>query len=46
MFKNLLKKFINHLLSLFNLKIIKKNVFGIIDKRNLTPFQKNNVHAH
>lgn len=42
MFKNLLKKFINHLLSLFNLKIIKKNVFGIIDKRNLTPFQKNN----
>ena len=39
-----MKIFINKLLKFFNLELIKKNVSGVIDKRNLTPFQKDNEY--
>ena len=39
-----MKIFINKLLKFFNLELIKKNVSGVIDKRNLTPFQKDNKY--
>ena len=37
-----MKIFINKLLEFLNLELIKKNVSGVIDKRNLIPFQNNN----
>ncbi len=39
-----MKILINKLLKIFNLELIKKNVSGVIDKRNLTPFQKDNKY--
>mgnify|MGYP001295028236 CR=1 FL=1 len=39
-----MKILINKLLKFFNLELIKKNVSGVIDKRNLTPFQKDNKY--
>ena len=37
-----MRKIINKILEFFNLELIKKNVSGVIDKRNLTPFQSDN----
>lgn len=38
----LLKKIINKILKIFNLRLIKDDVSGVIDKRLLIPFQKYN----
>ena len=39
-----MKIFINKLLKFFNLELIKKNISGVINQRNLTPFQKDNEY--
>jgi len=40
----IMQKFLNKLLSLFNLQIIKKNENGVIDKRSVASFQLSDKH--
>ena len=37
-----IKNLINKLLEIFNLQLIKKDISGVVNKRNLSPFQKEN----
>lgn len=42
MIKKIIRVFINKLIIIFNLKLIKNDANGVIDKRLLTPFQNSN----